>query len=488
MMMFIAILLPMAAGIMIPFLPFKQRKHMEIFLESIVVLNSAMVFRIFFHHQAEAFTLARFTGNLAITFKVDGMGMVFAGIVASLWPFAMLYAFEYMTKEKHEKIFFTFYTMTYGVTLGISFAGNMLTMYFFYELLTLVTVPLVMHTLTREAILASRKYLYYSLGGAAFAFIGLIFIIIYGRTTDFVLGGVLDLDKIGERMNVLLLIYVMAFMGFGVKAAICPFHSWLPDAGVAPTPVTALLHAVAVVKAGAFAILRLTYYSFGTNFLRGTWAQWIVMSIAMFTMVFGCSRAVKETHMKRRLAYSTISNLSYIIFGATLMTPLGMVGAMTHMLFHAVMKIGAFFCVGAIMYQTEKHYVYELDGMGFQMPGVFAVFTVSALGVMGVPGLAGFISKWNLATAAMDSKNPLAYGGIACLLISALLTAIYMMTIVVRAFFPGKDLDNRAIKEFRDPNWKMMVPLTIFALWIIVLGLYSGPVVNFLKGVAEGLY
>lgn len=488
MIMFIAILLPMAAGIIIPFLPFKQRKHMEIFLESVVVLNSALVFRIFFHHQAEAFTLARFTGNLAITFKVDGMGMVFAGIVASLWPFAMLYAFEYMTKENHEKIFFTFYTMTYGVTLGISFAGNMLTMYFFYELLTLVTVPLVMHTLTREAILASRKYLYYSLGGAAFAFIGLIFIIIYGRTTDFVLGGVLDLDKIGERINVLLLIYVMAFMGFGVKAAICPFHSWLPDARVAPTPVTALLHAVAVVKAGAFAILRLTYYSFGTSFLKGTWAQWIVMGIAMFTMVYGCSRAVKETHMKRRLAYSTISNLSYIIFGATLMTPLGMVGAMTHMLFHAVMKIGAFFCVGAIMYQTEKHYVYELDGMGFQMPGVFAVFTVSALGVMGVPGLAGFISKWNLATAALDSKNPLAYGGIACLLVSALLTAIYMMTIVVRSFFPGKDFDDRAIKEYRDPNWKMMVPLTVFAIWIIVLGLYSAPVVNFLKGVAEGLY
>ena len=464
MIMFIAILLPIVAGIMIPFLPFKQRKHMEIFLESVVVLNSVLVFGIIFHHQTEAFTLAKFTGNLAVTFKVDGMGMVFAGIVASLWPFAMLYAFEYMTKEKHEKIFFTFYTMTYGVTLGISFAGNMLTMYFFYELLTLVTVPLVMHTLTREAILASRKYLYYSLGGAAFAFIGLIFIITYGRTTDFVLGGVLDLDKIGERVNVLLLIYVMAFMGFGVKAAICPFHSWLPDAGVAPTPVTALLHAVAVVKAGAFAILRLTYYSFGTSFLRGTWAQWMVMGIAMFTMVYGCSRAVKETHMKRRLAYSTISNLSYIIFGATLMTPMGMVGAMTHMLFHAVMKIGAFFCVGAIMYQTEKHYVYELDGMGFQMPGVFAVFTISALGVMGVPGLAGFISKWNLATAALDSNNPLAYGGIACLLISALLTAIYMMTIVVRAFFPGKDFDNGAIKEYRDPNWKMMVPLTVFAL------------------------
>lgn len=488
MMMFIAILIPIAAGIIIPFLPLKKRKYMEILLETAVVLNSMLVFRICSHYRDEAFVLAKFTGNLSLTFNIDGMGMVFAGLVASLWPFAMLYAFEYMTKEKHEKIFFTFYTMTYGITLGISFAGNMLTMYFFYELLTLVTVPLVMHTLTREAILASRKYLYYSLGGAAFAFIGLIFIIIYGRTTDFVLGGVLDLNKIGERTNVLLLIYVMAFMGFGVKAALCPFHSWLPAAGVAPTPVTALLHAVAVVKAGAFAILRLTYYSFGTDFLRGTWAQTVVMSVAMFTIIYGCSRAVKETHLKRRLAYSTVSNLSYIIFGATLMTPLGMVGAMTHMLFHAVMKIGAFFCAGAIIHQTEKNYVYELDGLGFQMPGVFAVFTVSALGVMGVPGLAGFISKWNLATAAIDSQNPLAYGGIACLLISALLTAIYMMTMIVRAFFPGKDFDNRNIRQYKDPNWKMMVPLIVFALLIVVFGLYSAPVVNFLKDVAEGLY
>jgi multicomponent Na+:H+ antiporter subunit D len=393
-----------------------------------------------------------------------------------------------MTKEEHEKIFFMFYTMTYGVTLGISLAGNMLTMYFFYELLTLVTVPLVMHTLTREAILASRKYLYYSLGGAAFAFIGLIFIIIYGNTTDFILGGVLNLDKIGDRTNVLLLIYVMAFMGFGVKAAVCPFNSWLPDAGVAPTPVTALLHAVAVVKSGAFAILRLTYYSFGTDFLKGTWAQNVVMAITMFTIVYGCSRAVKETHIKRRLAYSTISNLSYIVFGATLMSPLGMIGALTHMLFHAVMKISSFFCAGAIMHQTEKHYVHELDGLGFAMPGVFTVFTVSAFGLMGVPGLAGFVSKWNLAEAAVESGNPLAYAGIVCLLISALLTAIYMLTIVVRAFFPAKDFDKSSVMQYRDPNWKMMVPLIVFTVFIFIFGLYSTPVVHFLTDVANGLY
>ena len=487
-MMLVVILLPIVTGVLVPLLPFKQRKHMEIFLESLVILNGFLVFYLLFNRPEEIFTLAKFTGNLSITFKIDGMSMVFAGLVAALWPFATLYAFEYMTKEKYEKIFFMFYTMTYGVTLGIALAGNLLTLYFFYELLTLVTAPLVMHTLTREAILASRKYLYYSLGGAAFAFVGLIFIIIYGNTTDFVLGGVLNLEKIGERSEVLLLVYVMAFVGFGVKAAICPFNSWLPDAGVAPTPVTALLHAVAVVKSGAFAIIRLTYYSFGTDFLKGTWAQTVVMIIVMFTIVYGCSRAVKETHIKRRLAYSTISNLSYILFGVTLMTPLGMVGALTHMLFHAVMKISSFFCAGAIMHQTDRHYVHELNGLGYKMPGIFTVFTISALGLMGVPGMAGFVSKWNLASAAVDSENTLAYVGIACLLLSALLTAIYMLTIVVRAFFPGKDYDGGMDKNIKDPNWKMMLPLVVFSVCIVVFGLYSSPIVTFLSNVANGAY
>ena len=482
------ILIPVIAGILVLLIPFKKRSHMEIFLEGMVILNSILVWTLLVHRPENIFTLANFTGNLSISFDVDGMGMVFGGLVSALWPLATLYAFEYMTKEEHEKVFFMFYTMTYSVTLGISFSANLLTMYFFYELLTLVTVPLVMHTLTREAILASRKYLYYSLGGAAFAFIGLIFIIIYGNTTDFVSGGVLDPEKIGARTNVLLLIYVIAFMGFGVKAAISPFNSWLPDAGVAPTPVTALLHAVAVVKSGAFAIIRLTFYSFGTDFLRGTWAQDVVMAIVMFTIVYGCSRAIKETHIKRRLAYSTISNLSYILFGVTVMTPPGMVGALTHLIFHAVIKIAAFFCAGAIMHQTGRQYVHELDGMGCKMPCVFGVFTVSALALMGVPGLAGFISKWNLASAAVESGNGLAYGGIVCLLVSALLTAIYMFTIVIRAFFPGRDFEISSLEGIKDPNWKMLVPLFIFTAFIIFFGLYSGPVTRFLTDVAGGVY
>lgn len=487
-MILLVIAIPIIAGVLISMIPFKERRHMEFFLETLVILNSLLVWYLLFHRPDHVVTLTNFTGNLSIGFKVDGMSMVFAGIVSFLWPFATLYAFEYMTKEEHEKIFFTFYTMTYGVTLGISLASNLLTMYFFYELLTLVTVPLVMHTLTREAILASRKYLYYSLGGAAFAFIGLIFVIIYGSTTDFVLGGVLDLTKVGDRTNVLLLIYVIAFMGFGVKAAVCPFNSWLPDAGVAPTPVTALLHAVAVVKSGAFAIIRLTYYSFGTEFLKGTWAQTTVMLVVMFTILYGCSRAVKETHLKRRLAYSTISNLSYILFGVTIMTPLGMVGALTHLVFHAVMKIASFFCAGAIMHQTDKHYVHELDGMGYKMPCVFGIFTISSLALMGVPGFAGFVSKWNLAGAALESGNCIAYGGIICLLISALLTAIYMFTIVVRAFFPGKGFDMSTLSGVTDPNWKMLVPLFIFTFGMIMFGLWSAPLVNFFTDVAAGVY
>ena len=487
-MIILVILIPIVAGALVPMLSFKKRWHMEVFLESAVIINSILVWYLLLHHSDSTFLLAHFTGDLSICFKVDGMGIVFAGLVSALWPFATLYAFEYMTKEEHEKIFFLFYTMTYGITLGIALSANLLTMYFFYELLTLVTVPLVMHTLTREAILASRKYLYYSLGGAAFAFIGLIMIIIYGTTTDFILGGVLDLAKIGDRTNVLLFIYVMAFLGFGVKAAVFPFNSWLPQAGVAPTPVTALLHAVAVVKSGAFAIIRLTYYSFGVDFLKGTWAQTTVMLVVMFTIVYGCSRAVKETHLKRRLAYSTISNLSYILFGVTIMTPLGLVGALTHLIFHAVIKICSFFCAGAIIHQTEKQYVHELDGMGYKMPCVFGIFTVSALALMGVPGLAGFISKWNLAFAAVESGNPVAYFGIACLLVSALLTAIYMLTIVVRAFFPGKDFDDSSIKEFKDPNWKMLLPLFVFVFFIFAFGLYSQPLTDFFRDVAAGLY
>ncbi len=481
----VVILLPILCGVLIPLIPYKTRLQMEIYIETVVVITSLLVFALLLNRPAGDFVLFRLTGDLSVSFRLDGLGTVFAAIVGALWPLATLYAFEYMKHEGHEKYFFMFYTITYGITLGIALAEDVVTMYCFYEMLTMVTLPLIMHTLSREAILASRTYLYYSLGGAAFAFIGMIFILMYGSTSRFVPGGVLVPGKMAGMENVLLLVYVLCFMGFSVKAAMFPFGAWLPKAGVAPTPVTALLHAVAVVKAGAFTLMRVTYYSFGTEFLRGTWAQTVVMVFVIITIVYGCSRALKETHLKRRLAYSTMSNLSYILFGVVLMSPAGLVGALCHMIFHAVMKICSFFCAGAVIYKTERNYIHELDGFGRRMPKVFVIFTVSGLALMGVPGLCGFISKWNLAKAAVESSHPLALVGVGALLISALLTAIYMLSISVRAFFPGKDFDYDKIKDVEDPNWLMLLPLGLFVAAMVIFGLHPQPVIGALTELAS---
>ena len=480
-----AILLPVLGSLAIPHVSFSSKRGMHLYIETVVLATSVVVWLLLLGGRTEVFEVVHFVNALSISFKIDGMTMVFAGLITVLWPLATLYAFSYMDHAKYDKTFFLFYTMTYGVTLGIAFASDMVTMYFFYELLTLVTVPLVMHSLNRESILAVRKYLYYSIGGAAFALMGMIFLIIYGDTCEFQLGGVMSAETLSTHGGLLLWIYLFSFLGFGVKSAIFPMSGWLPQAGVAPTPVTALLHAVAVVNAGAFAIVRLTYYSFGTDFLRGTWVQDVAMAVAMFTIVYGCSRAVKETHIKRRLAWSTVSNLSYIIFGATIMTPLGLVGALSHFVFHGVMKMGSFLCAGAFMHQTGKTHIYHMDGLGKRMKVVFGCFTVSALGLMGVPGLAGFVSKWNLTAAAVDSGNPLAYGGIACLLISALLTAIYMMNVSVRAFFPKTEQINPV--DAGDPDWRMCLPLLLCAAGVVALGLFSQPLVDFFRAVALGL-
>ncbi|MCR4655029.1 MAG: proton-conducting membrane transporter [Lachnospiraceae bacterium] len=506
----IAVLLPILSGLAIPAAGLRDVKKRNRFIETMVIITSVIVLALLFNTPQDHFVFARFTRHLSLSLRIDGLSRVFAGLISFMWPFASLYAFEYMedsashampdlgpgteglqsySKKDNTDSFFMFYTMTYGVALGIAFAEDIFTMYFFYELLTLVTVPLVLHTLTREAILAGRTYLYYSLGGAGFAFIGLVFIITYSSNINFRYGGVLSILRLEGNENVLLLIYVLAFMGFGVKAAVFPLGAWLPKASVAPTPVTALLHAVAVVNAGAFAIIRLTYYSFGTEFLKGSWAQKAVMAISLITILYSSSMALKETHIKRRLAYSTSSNLSYIIFGVTLMTPAGLLGALMHFVIHAFMKIGSFLCAGAIMHVTEKNYIHELNGLAKRMPKVFVIFTVCALSLMGVPGFGGFASKWYLAAAAVEEGGAGPYTGICVLLISALLTAIYMMTMIIRGYYPEiKTEEEKGDPEesfWHDPGFRMLLPLTVFAVVTIALGLFSNVLADFLRGIME---
>lgn len=484
-------------------------RRLELFVEGLTAVNSLIIFWLIAHKAGtgEQLVLFKLYGDLKVMFCLDGLGSVFAGLIGFLWPPAVLYSFEYMRREERRGIFFAYYLMTYGVTVGIAFSGNLVTLYLFYELLTLVTFPLVLHPMTKAAARASRKYLYYAIGGAAFAFIGIVFVLNFSSTgnTRFIPGGIMDLGAAQSKQGTLLLVYVLAFAGFGVKAALFPCHGWLPDATVAPTPVTALLHAVAVVKSGAFAVMRLTYYSFGTEFLRGTWAQYAVMAAAMITIAYGSTMAVKEIHWKRRLAYSTISNLSYILLAVTMMSPLGLAAALSHMVFHAFMKICSFFCAGAVMHQTGKTYVYELDGMAGKMPATFACLTVASISLAGIPPFAGFVSKWNIARAAlgcgmaMKSAGNAGYwlplAGVCILLYSALMTAVYMFTVLVRAYVPkiggsgkpvkpvGGEKSGNPAEGGMDPSWMMLVPLFIFAAAIIFFGFNSGPIMEVLTAI-----
>ena len=431
--------------------------------------------------------LVRFSTWLSISMRIDGASMVYGSIVAVLWPLITMYSIEYMEHEGHENRFFGFWLIAYGIVLGIAFSEDFLSLYLFYELLTLATLPLVMHEMDETAQYAGRKYLVYSLSGAAFALIGMVFLMHYGTTVDFTYGGVLDPSLPESTRNILLWVFVCSFFGFGVKAAIFPFYGWLPDASVAPTPVSALLHAVAVVKAGAFAVMRLIYYGFGANFLRGTFAQTIVMAATIVTIVYGSARALRTPHLKRRLAFSTVSNLSYILFALTLMTPAGLTGALTHMVYHAVIKITLFACAGAILVKCGRQYVYELEGMGSRMPVVFAAFTVSSLALIGMPPLGGFAGKWMIAYAAVDTGIPLAYLGIAALILSTLLTTLYLMTVIVRAYYPVGELDTETLSRIHDPGKRMTVPLVVLTAAGVLLALNSSRLIAFLQMVAAGV-
>lgn len=475
----VPVFFPIIAGILHFSLPFRTKKQRNIYTELVVTAASVFVLAAVLFSGREMITLFYFTKELSLSFRIDKLSCVFAVLVSLLWPLATLYSFEYMRNEERAASFAAFFVMTFGVTVGIAFAGNLLTMYIFYEMLTLVTFPLVLHPMTDEARKVSGTYLVYSLGGAAFAFVGIIFVLYYCGTLDFAIGGVLTESVFNKRENLFLLFFVVSFCGFSVKAAMFPFSRWLVKAYVAPTPVTALLHAVAVVKAGAFATMRLTYYVFGTDCLRGTWAQYTVMGLSLVTIIYGSTMAVKEQHFKRRLAYSTVSNLSYILFGVTMMTPLGLVAALSHMVFHAVMKICSFFCAGIVMHQTGKNYVYELNGIGRRMKVTFTCFTVAALALTGIPPLAGFMSKWNLATAAVDSENILAFVGVGVLLYSAFMTAIYMIGISVQAFFPKDNVLCDNFNEISEPSIEMLLPITVFAICILVIGLLEAPLLDY---------
>ena len=482
------IVFPILAGAVLALLKLQNSKVRAAYVITVAAINSLMVFALFaLIGSDEVFTIFKITTTMPIQIMLDGPGRVFAGLVAFLWPLACAYAVQYMKHEGKENTFFTFYLMTYGITVGIAFAANLVTMYFFYEFLTLVTLPIVMHGMKEKSIFAGRKYLLYSIGGAGFAFMGMIVLSVYSGVNKFRLGGFMP-ELTAREMNIMLVMYLLMVFGFGVKAAIFPLHGWLPTASVAPTPVTALLHAVAVVNSGAFAILRVTYYVFGVDILSGRWVQHVVLVTAMITILYGSGMALKEQHFKRRLAYSTISILSYMVFGIAFMSPAGMVGAMSHMVFHGIIKITLFYVAGAVLFMTGKNYVNDLFGFGKKMPVMFACFTLSSAALVGVPLTAGFISKWNLISAAAKTADPVVWAGVPVLLVSAVLTAMYLFAIVMKAYFPGPGFSEELVSTVKDPEGGYMkVPMVILCITIVVLGVCSTPFISYLERIASSI-
>ena len=489
MLIFLTLLVPLLGGALLPLFRFRTVKSRGIYVEAVVIATSLMVLCLLLNRTDRLYTLMSLGvgTQLNLVFRLDGMSCVFAGLVAFLWPLASLYGFEYMKHEERPDAFFAFYTMTYGITLAIAMAANLFTLYVFYECLTLITLPLVTHKQDAASIRAGRKYLYFSISGAAMAFVALVFSLMYGTGADFTLGGILDPEKLAGHEKLLRGVFLLAFIGFGTKAAVFPMYAWLPSASVAPTPVTALLHAVAVVNAGAYAVLRTIYYVFGAEFLSGSVVQLIVLGLSCFTILFGSTMALKEQHFKRRLAYSTISNLSYMLMGASLMTPAGMVGSLSHLVLHGLMKITLFYCAGAVLVRTGQEYVQDLRGYGKVMPFTCAVFTLAGIALVGIPPLCGFVSKWNLLTAAAETGTLMGRIAIATLIVSAVLTAAYLFTVIIPMYFRPLNEDQAALYgQNRDPGWMMKLPLTILCVVIVALGVYAQPLVTFLRGVASG--
>jgi len=407
--------------------------------------------------------LSEILPGLELAFEIEPLGMLFALIASGLWVVSALYSIGYMrgNAEAHQTRFYACFALALAAAIGIAFSANAFTLFVFYEILTLVTYPLVTHHGGAEARRGGRIYLAVLIGTSMVLLLpALVFTWQAAGTTDFRPGGILQgkLDPIA--MAALLALYM-----FGIgKAALMPFHRWLPAAMVAPAPVSALLHAVAVVKAGVFSIVKVILCIFGVDALSDGPIEWLI-AIAGFTIIAASVVALGADNLKRRLAYSTVSQLSYIVLAAALLAPLSIVGAVVHIASHALGKITLFFAAGAVYTASHKTEVSQLDGIGRRMPWTMGAFAIGALSMIGLPPAAGFVSKWYMLAGAMDADHWLAVGVIVA---STLLNAAYFLPIVYRAFFRAPAADDHHGHHGEAPL-PVVVALVITALGTLAL-------------------
>ena len=460
---------------------------LHIFTAVILVITAALALAAAWMGERSV-TLFYLMKDIPIYFHVDGVGKLFVTFMTVVWLLAGFYSFAYMKHEGDEKRFFGLYLLVYGVLVGLDFSGNLVTMYLFYELLTLASMPMVMHSGTRESIMAALKYLFYSMCGAYMGLFGIFFLYRYCSSLSFVAGGSLDLTALAGHESFLLAVVFVMLVGFGAKAGMFPLHAWLPTAHpVAPCPASAVLSGV-IVKAGVLAALRVVYYVVGADFLRGTWVQTAWMILSLLTIFMGSMLAYREKVFKKRLAYSTVSQVSYILFGLSLMQPDAMTGALMHVVFHAFIKCALFLTAGVFLFQYGKKRVEELSGLGKEMPVTMWSYTFASLALIGIPPASGFISKWYLAEGALSADVGLfRYLGPVVLLISALLTAGYLLPVTVNGFFPGKKEAEVPAEKKGEQPLGMLIPLVILAALSILLGIFPNPLEQFLREIVGTL-
>lgn len=411
--------------------------------------------------------------GLDLAFNVEPLGLMFAIIASGLWIITHLYGIGYMrgNKEKHHARFFACFSFAIASVMGIAFASNMFTLFLFYEALTLSTYPLVAHKETPEAVRGARTYLGILIGTSiGLQLVAVIWTFALTGTLDFTKGGILEGHVEGPLVAILLALYA-----FGIgKAALMPFHRWLPAAMVAPTPVSALLHAVAVVKAGVFTMLKVGVYIFGIDFLAETGASEWLMWLAAFSIICASVVAMTKDNLKARLAYSTVSQLSYITLGMALATQLGVLGGGMHIAMHAMGKITLFMCAGSIYVATHKTDISQMTGLGRAMPVTFIAFLVGALSIIGLPPLGGSWSKWLLILGAADAGQ---MAMIAVFMISSLLNIAYLLPVVAKGFFLKGEGQPKTWAEARPLVW---VPPALTAFGCLVLFFYAGAIESFL--------
>jgi multicomponent Na+:H+ antiporter subunit D len=402
--------------------------------------------------------------------RVDLLSLLFVMLSSVLWFITTLYAIGYLEGSPHRTRFFGFFSLCVTASTGIALAGNLITFFIFFEFLTLVTYPLVVHRGTEAALRAGRTYLWYTISGGTVLFIGVVWINVLVGPVDFGNTGKLE-DLPPHYQQNLKVIFGILIAGLGVKAALVPLHGWLPVAMVAPAPVSALLHAVAVVKAGAFGIVRVVYDVYGVSFAHSLGLLLPLAVLASITILYGSLRALFQDDLKKRLAYSTVSQLSYITLGVATFGTLATTGSLVHLVHQGLMKITLFFCAGAIAETLGLHRISELNGIGRRMPMTMAAFTLAAFGMIGLPPLAGFVSKWYLALGGVQAGQPWIVG---ILIVSSVLNAAYFLPIVYAAWFKDPTEEWPEKHDGHEAPWLLLVPLLLTAGLSLAAGLWAG--------------